>query len=150
MTKGSAPAEPCSTRRPEDHDAALVGRSATLAYADKGEVFVQRIDEEQAAIDHAEAEEGPAAPARGGEEERIVLVVSFSRDGSKLLITSKKAGTSPSVADGSRERVLTLDDKNEDKNPKLTRDRLGASRRRDPGAVRRARPLGSRLLAARI
>jgi dipeptidyl aminopeptidase/acylaminoacyl peptidase len=47
-------------------------------------------------------------------------VVSFSRDGSKLLITSKQGWYVASVADGSHDRVLTLDDKNEDKNPKLT------------------------------
>ena len=52
-------------------------------------------------------------------------MTSFSRDGSKLLLTSKKGWYVASVADGARERVLTLDDKNEDKNPKLTRRSTG-------------------------
>ena len=89
----------------------------TLAYAEKGEVFVQRIDEDEAALDHAEAEEGsrgirsrPPARTRPSRSRSV----SFSRDGSKLLLTSKKGWYVASVADGTRERVLTLDDKNEE------------------------------------
>ena len=93
-----------------------------FAYAEKGEVFVQRIDEEKPRSITPKQKKDPAAPApaAGEEESESFSVVSFSRDGSKLLITSKKGWYVASVADGSRDRVLTLDDKNEDKNPKLT------------------------------
>jgi dipeptidyl aminopeptidase/acylaminoacyl peptidase len=91
----------------------------TFAYADKGEVFVQRIDEEKPRSITPKPKRDPAAPA-GDEESESFSVTSFSRDGSKLLITSKKGWYVASVADGARERVLTLDDKNEDKNPRLT------------------------------
>lgn len=94
----------------------------TLAYADKGEVFVQRIDEARPRSITPKETKDPAAapPAPGADEPESFSVVSFSRDGSKLLITSKKGWYVASVADGSRDRVLTLDDKNEEKNPKLT------------------------------
>jgi dipeptidyl aminopeptidase/acylaminoacyl peptidase len=90
-----------------------------FAYADKGEVFVQRIDEEKPRSITPKPKRDPAAPANDDESESF-SVTSFSRDGSKLLITSKKGWYVASVADGARERVLTLDDKNEDKNPKVT------------------------------
>jgi dipeptidyl aminopeptidase/acylaminoacyl peptidase len=94
----------------------------TLAYADKGEVFVQRIDDARPRSITPKPAKDPAAPspAAGADEPESFSVVSFSRDGSKLLITSKKGWYVASVADGTRERVLTLDDKNEEKNPKLT------------------------------
>jgi dipeptidyl aminopeptidase/acylaminoacyl peptidase len=91
----------------------------TLAYADKGEVFVQRIDEAKprSITPKPKAEETEKTKPEDAES---FSVVSFSRDGSRLLITSKKGWYVASVADGSRDRVLTLDDKNEEKNPKLT------------------------------
>jgi dipeptidyl aminopeptidase/acylaminoacyl peptidase len=93
----------------------------TFAYADKGEVFVQRLDEAKPrSITPKPQKDQAAASAPGAEEPESFSVVSFSRDGSKLLITSKKGWYVASVADGSRDRVLTLDDKNEEKNPKLT------------------------------
>jgi dipeptidyl aminopeptidase/acylaminoacyl peptidase len=93
-----------------------------LAYADKGEVFVQRIDEDKPRSITPKPKRDPAdpPPAVGAEEAESFSVVSFSRDGSKLLLTSKKGWYVASVADGSRDRVLTLDDKNEERNPKLT------------------------------
>jgi dipeptidyl aminopeptidase/acylaminoacyl peptidase len=91
-----------------------------FAYADKGEVFVQRIDEEKPRSITPKPKRDTAAPAASDEENESFSVTSFSRDGSKVLITSKKGWYVASVADGSRERVLTLDDKNEDRNPKLT------------------------------
>ncbi|HWI19600.1 MAG TPA: prolyl oligopeptidase family serine peptidase [Vicinamibacterales bacterium] len=90
-----------------------------FAYADKGEVFVQRIDEEKPRSITPKPKRDPAAPT-SDEDSESFAVTSFSRDGSKLLITSKKGWYIASVADGARERVLTLDDKNEDKNPRLT------------------------------
>jgi dipeptidyl aminopeptidase/acylaminoacyl peptidase len=91
----------------------------TLAYADKGEIFVQRIDEDKPRSITPKPKRDPGAPAADDDNESF-SVTSFSRDGSKLLLTSKKGWYVASVADGARERVLTLDDKNEDKNPRLT------------------------------
>ena len=122
MTRGSAPrtvldAKVLKTTTPRWSD-----DRRTLAYADKGEVFVQRLDEEKPRSITPKPKKDPAAPApaAGEEETESFSIVSFSRDGSKLLLTSKKGWYVASVADGSRDRVLTLDDKNEDKNPKLT------------------------------
>jgi dipeptidyl aminopeptidase/acylaminoacyl peptidase len=96
-----------------------------IAYADKGEVFVQRIDEAKPRSITPKPAKDPAAgnsapPAAGADESESFSVVSFSRDGSKLLLTSKKGWYVASVADGSRDLVLTLDDKNEERNPRLT------------------------------
>ena len=122
MTRGSAPrtvldAKSLKTTTPRWSD-----DQRTLAYAEKGEVFVQRIDEEKPRSITPKPKKDPAAPApaAGEDETESFSIVSFSRDGSKLLLTSKKGWYVASVADGSRDRVLTLDDKNEDKNPKLT------------------------------
>jgi dipeptidyl aminopeptidase/acylaminoacyl peptidase len=94
----------------------------TFAYTERGEVFVQRIDDEKPRSITPKPKRDPAAPApaAGDEEAESFSAVSFSRDGSQLLLTSKKGWYVASVADGARDRVLTLDDKNEDKNPKLT------------------------------
>ena len=94
------------------------GRS--FAFAEKGEVFVQRVDEEKARSLTPKAKDAEDTEKSKSEDTEAFSVVSFSRDGSKLLITSKKGWYVVNVADGARERVLTLDDKNEDKNPKLT------------------------------
>lgn len=86
----------------------------TLAFADKGEIFVQRLDEEKP------RSLTPKPAKESAEEAESFSVVSFSRDGSKLLLTSKKGWYVAAVADGMRDRVLTLDEKNEEKNPRLT------------------------------
>jgi dipeptidyl aminopeptidase/acylaminoacyl peptidase len=121
MTRGSAPrtvldAKTLKTTTPRWSD-----DQKTLAYADKGEVFVQRIDEEKPRSITPKPKRDPASPAPAGEEEsESFSVMSLSRDGSKLLLSSKKGWYLAATADGARERVLTLDDKNEDKNPRLS------------------------------
>lgn len=92
----------------------------TFAYADKGEVFVQRLDETKPRSLTPKPATGPAATPSAGDEAEAFSVTSFSRDGSHLLITSKKGWYVTAVADGTRERVLTLDDKNEERNPRLS------------------------------
>ena len=94
----------------------------TLAYAEKGEVFVQRIDEDKPRSITPKPKKDPSdtPPVAGDDEAESFSVVSFSRDGSKLLITSRKGWYVASVADGTRESVLTLDDKNQERNPKIT------------------------------
>ena len=96
----------------------------TLAYAKKGEVFVQRIDEAapRSITPRPKVEPG-AAPAKDpakDDEPESFSVTAFSRDGARVLLTSKRGWYVASVADGARERVLTLDDTHEERNPKLT------------------------------
>ena len=120
MTRGSAPrtivdAKVLKTTTPRWSD-----DQRTLAFADKGEVFVQRVGDDKARSLTPRAKPTESTEKNNPEETESFSVVSFSRDGSKLLITSKKGWYVANVADGARERVLTLDDKNEDRNPKLT------------------------------
>jgi dipeptidyl aminopeptidase/acylaminoacyl peptidase len=97
----------------------------TFAYAKKGEVFVQRVDEEKARSLTPEVNQKPAAsapaPAVGDEadQKEQFSVASFSRDGAVLLATTKKGWYVIRVADGSRRSVLTLDPEKEDTNPRL-------------------------------
>ena len=91
----------------------------TFAFAEKGEVFVQGILEQKPRSITPRPKPDPADKPAAGDPESF-SVVSFSRDASRLLITSKKGWYVAAVSDGTRERVLTLDDQNEEKNPKLT------------------------------
>jgi dipeptidyl aminopeptidase/acylaminoacyl peptidase len=102
-----------------------------FAYAKKGEVFVQRLDEQKprsltpkpksdATKDDAARSDTPKPDETKAEEERESFsVVAFSRDASKLLVTSKKGWYVITVADAVRTQVLTLDPDHEEKNPKL-------------------------------
>jgi dipeptidyl aminopeptidase/acylaminoacyl peptidase len=103
----------------------------TFAYAKKGEVFIQGVDEakpksltppppeqKKAEAGKAEAAAGDAA-AEKKEEKESFSVSMFSRDGSRLLITSKKGWYVVTVADAKRERVLTLNEDDEEKNPRM-------------------------------
>jgi dipeptidyl aminopeptidase/acylaminoacyl peptidase len=109
------------------------GRS--LAYSKKGDVFVQKIDEEKPRQvtgkkgdpDEGAGEvDGPDARRRddGAEEaekkKESFSVVSFSRDGQRLLATSKKGWYVIQVVDGSRDCILALDDEDEHNNPRVT------------------------------
>lgn len=102
-----------------------------FAFAKKGEVFVQRVDEtkarsvtprpkaeagktEEPKIEDAKADEG-----KKKDEPESFSPGAFSRDGSKLLITSKKGWYVVNVADAVKTQVLTLDPDKEDKAPKL-------------------------------
>jgi dipeptidyl aminopeptidase/acylaminoacyl peptidase len=138
----------------------------TFAYAKKGEVFVQRIDEAQPRSltpppPEKSAEKGGASSAEKGgassaptevrpvadvaktgksgsvgaelarpeselarpesndDKKETFSVGPFSRDGSRLLITSKKGWYVVTVADGKREPILTLNEEDEEKNPKI-------------------------------
>jgi dipeptidyl aminopeptidase/acylaminoacyl peptidase len=95
-----------------------------FAYAKKGEVFVQRVDEEKPRSLTPDVSEKPAAapPTAGSDEadkKEQFSVVSFSRDGSVLLATTKKGWYVIRVADASRRSVLTLDPEKEDSNPRV-------------------------------
>ena len=120
MTRGSAARTVLDAKTLKTNQPRWSDDRRTLAYADKGEVFVQRLDEAKPRSLTPKPKPDPAAKPVAEDEVESFSVTSFSRDGSRVLITSKQGWYVASVADGARERVLTLDDKNEDKNPKLT------------------------------
>ena len=113
--------------------------SRMFAYAKRGEVFVQGIDDpkprsltppppeekkdekkEEKTAEAGKAEAAKTDAAADKKEERESFSVSlFSRDGSKLLITSKKGWYVVTVADAKRDRVLTLNEEDEEKNPRM-------------------------------
>lgn len=89
-----------------------------FAFADRGEIFVQNLTGgKPRSITPKPKLEPDAKPDSDAES---FSVASFSRDGSKLLLTSRTGWYVANVADGAREKVLTIDDKNEDQNPRLT------------------------------
>lgn len=100
----------------------------TFAYAKKGEVFVQGVDDAKprsltpapdAKIEEKAAEK-PSASGSGAakdDEKESFSVGPFSRDAAKLLITSKKGWYVVNVATGAREQVLALD-ADDEKNPR--------------------------------
>jgi dipeptidyl aminopeptidase/acylaminoacyl peptidase len=105
-----------------------------FAYARKGEVFVQGVDGSKARSltplppDAQKAEaakpdadrKAAAKPGDKPEEERESFSVdSFSRDGRKLLVSSKKGYYVVDVVGATRDLVLPLD-KDEDNNPRRT------------------------------
>jgi dipeptidyl aminopeptidase/acylaminoacyl peptidase len=82
-----------------------------LAWAEKGQVFIQGIDDSS-----------PRAltPPVEGESGESFSVSAFSRDASRLLVTSKKGWSVASIASGARDRVLELNEKEEERNPRLS------------------------------
>ena len=104
----------------------------TFAYAKSGEVFVRRIDGSEAKnltpkpkTDKPDDAAAAAPPAltpdekKKTEEAESFSAGSFSRDASKLLVTSSKGWYVVTVADGTRRQILKLD-KDEEKNPRIT------------------------------
>jgi len=106
----------------------------TFAYAKKGEVFVQRLDEKKPRSltppppkkegekpDAEPAKDAPADTAKGAtpkDEPESFSVGPFSRDAVRLLITSKKGWYVVDVASAAREQVLTLKEGDE-ANPRM-------------------------------
>jgi dipeptidyl aminopeptidase/acylaminoacyl peptidase len=96
----------------------------TFAYAKKGEVFVQRIDEAKPrsltppAKVEGEKPAGEVAKDAPKDEPESFAAGPFSRDAAKLLITSKKGWYIVDVATGARTQVVTLD-ADEQKNPRM-------------------------------
>jgi dipeptidyl aminopeptidase/acylaminoacyl peptidase len=106
----------------------------TFAYAKKGEVFVQSVDagakprnltppppgeKEDDKTEPAAATATRPGDAAKDDKKETFAVGPFSRDGSKLLITSKKGWYVVNVADAKRELVLALNEEDEEKNPKM-------------------------------
>jgi dipeptidyl aminopeptidase/acylaminoacyl peptidase len=97
-----------------------------FAYARKGEVFVQSVDGSKARTLTPKPKIDPAVPKAPDDkpdapkkDEESFSVVSFSRDASKLLITSRKGWYVVNVADGVRQLVVPMDE-DEEKNPRLS------------------------------
>jgi dipeptidyl aminopeptidase/acylaminoacyl peptidase len=91
-----------------------------FAYAEKGEVFVGRIDDAKPrSLTPKPKADPPAEPAKKEDEESF-SVGPFSRDATKMVVTSKKGWYVVNVSDGTRQRILELNDKEEEKNPKLS------------------------------
>ena len=66
-------------------------------------------------------EDAPATGERRNETEAESFAVGpFNRDNSRIVLTSKKGWYVASVKDGVRNQVLTLDDKNETNNPRIS------------------------------
>ena len=94
----------------------------SIAYAKQGEVFVRSVagGEARSLTPKPPAATPAAKPAEGkpAEEPEPFAVTSFSRDGSRLLITSRKGWYVLNVADASRRLILPLD-ADEQKNPRV-------------------------------
>jgi dipeptidyl aminopeptidase/acylaminoacyl peptidase len=107
----------------------------TFAYARQGEVFVRSLaggeprsltPRPKPAGDAKPADTGakPPTPVLTPDEKKETdapesfSVTSFNRDGSRLLITSRKGWYVVNVADGTRKQILTLD-ADEEKNPRI-------------------------------
>ena len=100
-----------------------------FAYAKRGEVFVQGVDGAAARsltpkpkTDSAAAKEPADKPAPADEKkepEESFTPVSFSRDGAKLLVTSRKGWYVLSIADASRKLIVPLQE-DEEKNARMS------------------------------
>jgi dipeptidyl aminopeptidase/acylaminoacyl peptidase len=98
-----------------------------FAYAKKGEVFIQGVDGSPARSLTPRPKAAPekAATKEAGKEdpkqepEENFSPVSFSRDGAKLLVTSRKGWYVLQVADATRRLVVPMDE-DEDKNPRMS------------------------------
>jgi dipeptidyl aminopeptidase/acylaminoacyl peptidase len=108
-----------------------------FAWAEKGEVFVQSVDDAKArSLTPKPSDSGgtkvppstgpPVPPSTGPsdagakEDAESFAAGPFSRDNRKIVLTSKKGWYVADVATGAREQVFTLDDKNEEKNPRVS------------------------------
>ena len=104
----------------------------TFAYAKKGEVFVQRVDEKQPrsltpppkkeeekpGTDAAKEPASPKDATSAKDEPESFAVGPFSRAGERLLITSKKGWYVVDIASAARDQVLALKD-DEEENPRM-------------------------------
>jgi len=89
----------------------------TFAYAKKGEVFVQRVDEKEprSLTPPPPKKEGETSPK---DEPESFSVGPLSRDGRRLLITSKKGWYVADAGSAARDQVLTLKE-GDDANPRM-------------------------------
>jgi dipeptidyl aminopeptidase/acylaminoacyl peptidase len=94
-----------------------------FAYAKRGEVFVQDLEggKPRSLTPRAEKSEKGEKPESTEKPEtaEAFTPVSFSRDGGRLLMTSRKGWYVVNVADGARDLLVPMDE-DEEKNPRLT------------------------------
>jgi dipeptidyl aminopeptidase/acylaminoacyl peptidase len=114
-TKTVADAKTLKTANPNWSDDRTI-----FSYAEKGQVFVQRVDDDKPRSITPKNDKPAEADARPDEDAESFSAGPFSRDNTKVVLTSKKGWYVANVADGARERVLTLDDKNEQNNPRAS------------------------------
>lgn len=104
-----------------------------FAWAEKGEVFVQAVDDETARslTPKPDGKRGTDPPSPSGtpsnasdsaekKDAESFSAGAFSRDNTKIVLTSKKGWYVADVATGTRDKMLTLDDKNESMNPRVS------------------------------
>ena len=103
-----------------------------FAYADKGEVFIQSVNDEKPRSitpkpeKPADVATTTAAGEKGekkGEKEEEPESFSpgpISRDNTRIVLTSRKGWYIATLATGARQQVFTLDEKNEDANPRAS------------------------------
>jgi dipeptidyl aminopeptidase/acylaminoacyl peptidase len=100
-----------------------------FAYAKKGEVFVQGVDESKARSltprpekpekPETDAQPKPKDDADKKDEPESFTPLAFSRDSGRLLISSKKGWYVVPVASGARDLIVPMDE-DEDKNPRMS------------------------------
>ena len=101
-----------------------------FAYAKRGEVFLQNVDgsaarnltpkpKAEAAKTKEDEKPAPDAAAEKKEPEENFSPVSFSRDASKMLVTSRKGWYVLNIGSGARTLIVPMDE-DEDKNPRLS------------------------------
>jgi len=127
-TRGEA--EPKTLLAPKDAKGLTLRWSddgRTFAYAKSGEVFVRQVDSSDARnlTPKPKSDKPSDKPAvltadekKETESVENFSAGSFSRDASKLLVTSSKGWYVVNVADGARRQILKLE-KDEDKNPRI-------------------------------
>jgi dipeptidyl aminopeptidase/acylaminoacyl peptidase len=93
---------------------------SVFSYAEKGQVFVQRVSDDRPRSITPKVEKPAENEGKPEQEAESFSPGPFSRDNTKIVLTSKKGWYIASVADGARERVFTLDEKNEEKNPRAS------------------------------
>jgi dipeptidyl aminopeptidase/acylaminoacyl peptidase len=96
-----------------------------FAFADKGEVFIQSVNDEKPRSLTPKPEKPADEATRGTTGEKDEEPESFApgpigRDNSRIVLTSRKGWYVVTLATGARERVFTLDEKNEDANPRAS------------------------------
>jgi dipeptidyl aminopeptidase/acylaminoacyl peptidase len=91
-----------------------------FAYAEKGQVFVQRVDEDKPRSMTPKVEKTAEAEATPDQEVESFSAGPFSRDNTKVVLMSKKGWYIVPVDGGAREQVFTLDDKNDANNPQAS------------------------------
>ena len=96
-----------------------------FAFADKGEVFIQSVSDEKPRSITPKPEKPADAAATSATSEEEEEAESFSpgaisRDNTRIVLTSRKGWYVATLATGARDHVFTLDEKNEDANPRAS------------------------------